>query len=57
MNRLTTNQIKTILGATGAVCAFLIAQPDVVLNPAVKVALGAVIVFLAVVNPQGAKSE
>ena len=53
MNHLSTIQIKTVFAGVAAVCAFLIAQPDVVLPPLLKVALGAVIVFLAVVNPQG----
>lgn len=50
---MTTLQLRTIFGGVAAVCAFLIAQPDVVLDPLAKVALGAVIVFLSVVNPQG----
>jgi hypothetical protein len=35
-----------------AVCSFLLVQPDVILPPWAKVIVGAVIVALAVINPQ-----
>lgn len=52
MPAITENQIKLIMGAVAAVAAFLLAQPDVALEPWARVALGAVIVALAVLNPQ-----
>lgn len=45
------NIVRTVFAAISAVCAFLLAQPDVTLDPIVKVALGAVIVALSVINP------
>jgi len=48
---LTDTQWKTLLGAIAAVCAFLLAQQDVTIEPLGKVILGAIIVALAVVNP------
>jgi hypothetical protein len=57
LRSLSTLQIKSILAGIAAVAAFLVAQPDVVLPPIVKVAFGGLIVFLAVVNPEGAKPE
>lgn len=48
---MTDAQWKTLFAAVSAVCAFLLAQPDVAIPPIVKVALGAVIVALAVINP------
>ena len=48
---MSDNQFKTLLAAVAAVCAFILAQPDVTVPPLVKVALGGVIVALAVVNP------
>lgn len=54
MNNISLSNIQwqTIFGAVAAVCAFLLAQPDVALDPIVKVVLGAVIVALAVINPK-----
>lgn len=48
---LSTGQWQTIFGTIAAVCTFLLAQTDVELLPVTKVVLGAVIVGLAVVNP------
>lgn len=53
MNLLSTTQLRTIFAGVAAVCAFLLSQTDVVVPPLVKLGLGAVVVFLAVVNPQG----
>jgi hypothetical protein len=46
------NAVRLVMGAVAAVCAFLLVQPDLVLEPAVKVLLGSIIVALAVINPQ-----
>lgn len=51
---MSDNMWRTIFGATAAVAGFLLTQNDVVIPPWAKVALGAVIVALAVVNPQRA---
>lgn len=51
---MTDTQWKTIFGAVAAVCAFLLAQQDVTLLPVTKVALGAIIVALSVINPNRA---
>lgn len=48
---MTDNMWRTLFGVVAAVCAFLLAQPDVPLEPVAKVALGAIIVALSVVNP------
>ena len=48
---MTENQWRTAFGVTAAVVAFLLVQGDVALDPIVKVALGAVAVALAVLNP------
>lgn len=48
---MTETQVKTIFAAVSAVCAFLLAQPDVTIPPLLKVILGAVIVALAAINP------
>lgn len=48
---LTDTQFRTLLAALAAVCSFVLAQPDVAVSPLVKVALGAVVVALAVINP------
>lgn len=45
---MTATQWKFILGGATAVVAFLLVQTDVPLDPLVKVALGALNVFLAV---------
>jgi uncharacterized membrane-anchored protein len=52
MPAITETQIRVVLAAIAAVCAFLLVQPDVVLPPWAKVIVGAVIVALAVINPQ-----
>ena len=43
--------VKWLMGGLAIVAAFLLVQPDVVLVPAVKVALGAFLAFAAYVNP------
>ena len=43
--------IKWGLGGLAVVAAFLLAQPDLVLEPWVKVGLGAFLAFAAYVNP------
>ena len=48
---MTTTQWKTLFGATSAVCAFVLAQPDVAVPPVVKLILGCIIVALSVINP------
>ena len=53
MPAISENTIKTIFGAIAAVCSFLLVQPDLVLEPWLKVVLGAIIVALAVINPSG----
>ena len=45
-------QVRVVLAAIAAVCAFLLVQPDVLLSPLATVVIGAVIVALAVINPQ-----
>lgn len=45
---MTSNQWKLLLGGITAVVAFLLVQTDIALDPAVRVALGAAAVFLAV---------
>jgi len=52
MPAISENQIRVLLAAIAAVCAFLLVQPDVVLPPWAKVIVGAIIVALAVLNPQ-----
>lgn len=52
---LSNIQWKVVFGTIAAVCTFLLAQPDVALDPLVKVALGAVVVGLSVVNPNRAE--
>ena len=42
---------KFLMGGLAVVAAFLLAQPDVELGPAVKVALGAFLAFAAYANP------
>lgn len=48
---MNETQWKTLFAVAAAVVAFLLAQPDLALEPVVKVALGAVAVALAVMNP------
>lgn len=52
---MTLNQVawavRTVMVGTAAVVSFLLVQTDVALDPAVKVALGAVAVALAAINP------
>ncbi len=48
---MSENTWRTIFGVAAAVVAFLLVQTDVELLPVVKVALGAVAVGLAVLNP------
>ncbi len=43
--------IKWLMGGLAVVAAFLLVQSDIVLIPAVKVALGAFLAFAAYVNP------
>ncbi|HSW43831.1 MAG TPA: hypothetical protein VLM76_15140 [Patescibacteria group bacterium] len=54
---ITETRVKLVLGAIAAVAAFLLVQTDVALEPAVRVALGAVIVALAVLNPEAVKNR
>lgn len=42
---------KFLLGAGAAIAAFLLTQPDLILSPAIKVALGAFLVLAAYANP------
>lgn len=48
---MSEKQWQTVLAVAAAVVAFLLTQPDIVLSPAAKVALGAVSVALAVLSP------
>ena len=48
---MTEKQFQAVFGVAAAVCAFLLAQQDVPLDPIAKVVLGAIAVALAVVNP------
>jgi hypothetical protein len=43
--------VRTVMIVAAAVVAFLLAQGDITLSPAVKVALGAIAVALAALNP------
>jgi len=52
MPAISITQIRIVFAAIAAVCAFLLVQTDVALDPIVKVIVGAVIVALAVINPQ-----
>ena len=54
---ITETRVKVVLGAIAAVAAFLLVQPDVALEPVLRVALGAVIVALAVLNPESVKNR
>ena len=51
---MTNTYWKLIFGAVAAVAAYLLVQQDVILEPAIKAALGAVTVALAVLNPNRA---
>lgn len=48
---ISENTVKVIFGAIAAVCSFMLVQPDLLLEPWLKVLLGAIIVALAVINP------
>lgn len=43
--------VKFTMGGLAVVAAFLLVQPDLILQPAIKVALGAFLAFAAYVNP------
>lgn len=45
---------RIVFGATSAVCAFLLAQTDLPLEPIARVTLGAIVTALAVINPNRA---
>jgi hypothetical protein len=45
------NGVRLLMGAVAAVCAFLLVQTDVALDPWVNLVCGAIIVALAVINP------
>lgn len=49
--KISESQARLIVAVIAAVVAYLLVQPDVVLSPVVKVALGAVSVGLAVLSP------
>lgn len=51
---MTNTQWRVLFGAVGAVCAFLLAQTDLPLEPIARVALGAIVTALAVINPNRA---
>jgi hypothetical protein len=51
MPTISENQVKLVFAAIAAVCAFLLVQPDVPLDPWVNLICGAIIVALAVINP------
>lgn len=53
---MTSLQWKTLFGATSAVCAFVLTQPDVAVPPLVKLILGCIIVALSVVSPDRASA-
>lgn len=46
------NGVRLVMAAIAAVCAFLLVQTDVPLEPWVNLLCGATIVALAVLNPQ-----
>ncbi|HSW42948.1 MAG TPA: hypothetical protein VLM76_10605 [Patescibacteria group bacterium] len=54
---ITETRVKVVLGAIAAVAAYLLVQTDVALEPVLRVALGAVIVALAVLNPESVKNR
>jgi len=43
--------VKWLMGGLAIVAAFLLVQGDIVVAPAIKVALGAFLAFAAYVNP------
>jgi hypothetical protein len=47
----TVQAVKWLMGGLAIIAAFLLVQPDIVLMPALKVALGAFLAFAAYVNP------
>ena len=51
---MTNVQWKLLFGVVSVVCAFLLVQTDIPLDPIVKVVIGAVNVALAVLNPNRA---
>ena len=51
---MTNNQWRTLFGAVAAISSYALTQSDVVIPPLVKFALGAILVALAVINPQRA---
>lgn len=53
---MSTNGWRTLFGTVAAVCAFLLAQPDVTLPPWAKVLVGAIAVAVAVVQPPQEKA-
>ena len=57
MFEITETRVKLVLGAIAAVAAYLLVQTDVALEPVLRVALGAVIVALAVLNPEAVKNR
>ena len=52
MPAISITQVRIVFAAIAAVCSFLLVQPDVLLSPIATVVIGAVIVALAVINPQ-----
>lgn len=44
--------LRTIMVTVSAVCAFVLAQEDVGLEPVWRVVLGAIIVAISAINPQ-----
>jgi hypothetical protein len=48
---MTPNRWSTLFGIIAAVCAYLLTQKDVELQPILTVTLGAILVALAVVRP------
>lgn len=48
---MSETQWKTAFAAVAAIAAFLLAQADIELLPIAKVALGALLVALAAINP------
>ena len=53
---MSDNQWKIVFAAVAAVAAFVLSQSDVTVVPIVKVALGALIVALSVINPNRASA-
>lgn len=49
---MTNSMWRALFGAIAAVASFSLTQSDVVIPPTVKFTLGAVLVALAVINPQ-----